>query len=156
MTLVQLFAWLTEAMFYRLNQVPDRNYVKLLQLLNIELRPAQAAVVQLTFTADPKAGPTSVPAGAQVSAPPAEGTSQPLVYETDEAIDLVSPPLIDLQVYDGNEFQVVTNLNDPTTPAFFPLGRVPRAGNALYLGFDPPKVDSAASTRAGPRHPSRR
>ena len=38
MTLVQLFAWLTEMMFYEMNRIPDRNYVKFLQLLNMELK----------------------------------------------------------------------------------------------------------------------
>ena len=33
MALVDLFAWLTETMLYRLNQVPNRNYIKFLQIL---------------------------------------------------------------------------------------------------------------------------
>ena len=57
--LVQLFAWLTEMMFYEMNRVPERNYIKFLQLLNMELRPAQPATAHLTFTAQ---------AGAQVGA----------------------------------------------------------------------------------------
>ena len=44
-TLVELFAWLTELMLYQLNQVPERNYIKFLQLLGLELRPAQPADV---------------------------------------------------------------------------------------------------------------
>src|SRR3954464_6087502 len=32
-TLLQLFAWLTEMMLYKMNQVPERNYIKFLQLL---------------------------------------------------------------------------------------------------------------------------
>ena len=44
MTLVQLFAWLTELTLYQMNRVPERNYVEFLNLLNLEPRPAQAAV----------------------------------------------------------------------------------------------------------------
>ncbi len=50
MTLVQLFAWMTEIVIYRLNQVPDLNYIKFLQLLGIELEAAQPATANLTFS----------------------------------------------------------------------------------------------------------
>jgi hypothetical protein len=43
-TLVQLFAFLTEAMIYRANQIPVRNRAKFLDLLNIPLRSASEAV----------------------------------------------------------------------------------------------------------------
>ena len=43
MTLVQLFAWLTETMLYRMNEVPDRNFVKFLELLNLRLEPSKPA-----------------------------------------------------------------------------------------------------------------
>ncbi len=42
-TLVQLFAFLTESLLYRANQIPDRNRVKFLQLLGRSLKPASAA-----------------------------------------------------------------------------------------------------------------
>ena len=41
--LVELFAWLTETMLYRLNQVPDRNYVKFLDLMGVKLREPRPA-----------------------------------------------------------------------------------------------------------------
>ncbi len=42
-TLLQLFAFLTENMLYRANQIPARNRRKFLQLLGMRLRPAAAA-----------------------------------------------------------------------------------------------------------------
>lgn len=42
-TLVQLFAFLTENLLYRANLIPERNEVKFLQLLRVPLQPAQAA-----------------------------------------------------------------------------------------------------------------
>ena len=53
-TLIQLFAYLAEQVGYRLNQVPEKNYVELLKLLGIRLRPARAARSTLAlFLADP-------------------------------------------------------------------------------------------------------
>ena len=49
-TLLELFAWMTDMIVYRLNQVPERNYIKFLQLLGIQVNPAAPASVDLTFT----------------------------------------------------------------------------------------------------------
>lgn len=42
-TLVQLFAFLTESLLYRANRIPERNRLKFLQLLGIPLQPATPA-----------------------------------------------------------------------------------------------------------------
>ncbi len=49
MTLVQLFAWMTEMIIYRLNRVPDKTYVHFLNFIGEERRDARAATVPLTF-----------------------------------------------------------------------------------------------------------
>jgi hypothetical protein len=41
-TLVQLFAFLTDNLLYRANRIPERNRLKFLQLLGIPLQPAAA------------------------------------------------------------------------------------------------------------------
>jgi hypothetical protein len=48
-TLVQLFAFLTENLIYRANQIPERNRAKFLQLLGIPLRTAREARGLVTF-----------------------------------------------------------------------------------------------------------
>ena len=48
-TLVELFAWMMESTLYRLNQVPDRNYIKFLELLGISLESASPARTELCF-----------------------------------------------------------------------------------------------------------
>jgi predicted phage baseplate assembly protein len=42
-TLIQLFAFMSESILYRANQIPERNRLKFLQLLGIPLVPAAAA-----------------------------------------------------------------------------------------------------------------
>ncbi len=42
-TLVELFAWLVEGLTYRLNQVPNKNYVAFLNMLGIERLPPDPA-----------------------------------------------------------------------------------------------------------------
>jgi hypothetical protein len=48
-TLVQVFAFLTETLIYRCNQIPERNRLKFLQLLGVPLLPAASATGLMTF-----------------------------------------------------------------------------------------------------------
>ncbi|MBI3785372.1 MAG: putative baseplate assembly protein [Deltaproteobacteria bacterium] len=139
MTLVQLFCWLTEMMLYQMNRVPERNYIKFLQLVGLDLRAAQAAVAHLTFVAQPNA--TVVPSvlpGSRVQGQPPGGEA--VTFETQEGVDLIRVPLTDLQVSDGTSFDIVTKQNLPAADPFRPFGWVPRLGSALYLGFDSTNV----------------
>ena len=45
-TLIETFAMMVDQLIYRLNRVPDRNYIKFLELLGLELRPPGAAQVR--------------------------------------------------------------------------------------------------------------
>jgi Baseplate J-like protein len=49
-TLIELFAFLTENLLYRSNQIPERNRRKFLTLLGISLQPATSAQGLVTFT----------------------------------------------------------------------------------------------------------
>src|SRR2546423_7856370 len=51
-TLVELFAFLTENLLYRANQIPERNRRKFLQLLGVPLRPSSSAVGLVSFSND--------------------------------------------------------------------------------------------------------
>jgi hypothetical protein len=48
-TLLELFAFLTENLLYRSNQIPERNRMKFLQLLGVPLRPAASAEGLVAF-----------------------------------------------------------------------------------------------------------
>jgi hypothetical protein len=141
-TLVELFAWLTEITLFQLNQVPELTYVKFLDLLGLTQDPARPATAELTFTPTAGAGPLLVPARTQVSATGADGS--PLVFETDQGLALIPYPLSDVVVDDGSEFKEFTDANDSEGVTFHPLGWIPQPGNALYLGFTPPRTPGPA------------
>ncbi len=48
-TLIEAFAFMTDQLLYRLNRVPDRNYVKFLELIGVRLFPPTGARVPVTF-----------------------------------------------------------------------------------------------------------
>ncbi|HEY2963001.1 MAG TPA: baseplate J/gp47 family protein [Pyrinomonadaceae bacterium] len=51
-TLIELFAFMTENLLYRSNQIPERNRKKFLQLLGVPLQPASSAIGLVGFTND--------------------------------------------------------------------------------------------------------
>src|SRR5258708_4609287 len=51
-TLIELFAFLTESLLYRCNQIPERNRRKFLSLLGVPLQPATPARGLVTITND--------------------------------------------------------------------------------------------------------
>ncbi len=62
-TLIELFAWMTDMLIYRLNRVPDKLHVALLELLGITLAPPAPAATDVRFRlAAPAVEPVPVPA----------------------------------------------------------------------------------------------
>ncbi|MFK0223819.1 putative baseplate assembly protein [Streptomyces vinaceus] len=67
-TLIETFAFMTDQLLYRLNQVPDRLYLKFLDLIGIQLIPPTAARTELTFwLSAPTRSEILVPAGTAAS-----------------------------------------------------------------------------------------
>ena len=146
-TLVQLFAWLTEMLIYRLGKVPEHNYLKFLQLLGIELNPAEAAAAEITFPvkenfADPY---LIVPRRTQISAESGDGGA-PVIFETERALVALTARLASVQAFDGYDFTDVTAENVEPGEGFEPFGSLAGIESALLLGFKydkefPPKVE---------------
>ena len=135
-TLLQLFAWFTDLLLYRVNQVPERTYIKFLQLLGIQTRPATPAVVDVTFTTARKDLDAIVPAGTQVAAAGADG--QPVVFELEQAFVAIGPQLAGVQVHDAFSYRDVTTANAAGGQGIEPFGAHAHTGAALLLGFDTP------------------
>ena len=150
-TLIELFSWMTELMLYRLNRVPDKNYVKFLELLGITLKPANPASANITFMLTaPRSADLTIPAGTEVATVRTE-TEEAIVFTTD--LDLtIRPARLEhfLVSSDGNryddrrplllEWEEILAAGQPPMAAaqrmMFPLFQaVPQAGNSFYLGY---------------------
>jgi predicted phage baseplate assembly protein len=136
-TMAQVFAWLAEMLTYRMNKVPELNYIKFLELIGIELTPAWPAVAHVTFPVDPTfaAETVIVPLRAQVSAEATDG-GPPVVFETDRALVALRARLIDVLVHDGYSAALATAANDDGESGFQPFGPRADVGSALMLGFN--------------------
>ncbi|BCL15858.1 putative baseplate assembly protein [Micromonospora sagamiensis] len=133
-TLIETFASLTDQLIYRLNRVPDRLYVKFLDLVGVRLVPPTAARTTLTFWLSTPARATQVvPAGTQ-AVTVADG-DEPLVFTT--LADLTVPPcaLTHLRVRTADGITDQTAALEVGGPVVA-FSAVPQPGDELLVGLD--------------------
>jgi predicted phage baseplate assembly protein len=137
-TLIELFAWMTEQYIFRLNQVPDKNFITFLDLLGVKLQPAQPARGDVTFTLSAAPDPerrTIIPLWTEVATERTE-TEEAVVFSTDNEAEVLPPQLRWLlSSADGDEFhdQAATTRGEAPLEVWT---NPPRATNAFYVGFD--------------------
>ena len=137
MALVQLFAWLTELMLYRINKIPEQNYITFLKMLKLERKEARPSKTQVVMTVGTSKKPEVRPVRDRSKFFVTAVNGDALTFETTEAIDLVPYPLDAVQVFDGLNYADYSKTNDSGTQTVHPLGATPQIANALYLGFHP-------------------
>jgi predicted phage baseplate assembly protein len=82
-TLIELFAYMTDVMLYRLNRVPERHYVKLMELLGMKLAEPQAAKSRITmWLSAPQPVDIMIQEGTEVATPRTENEDS-VVFSTD-------------------------------------------------------------------------
>ena len=145
-TLIELFSWMTEMLIYRMNKVPDKNYVKFLELLGVTLTPAAPASTEVTFRLSaPQPIPVTIPEGTEVATVRTE-TEESIVFTTTEDLTIEPASLEHLLVTrDGERFDDrLSILRDWASLAGLPgeegrrfglFADVPQEPNAFYLGF---------------------
>src|SRR3989442_9475616 len=76
-TLLELYAWMTEMVIYRLNKVPEKNFLTFLDLIGVRLKPPEPARAVLELTPSEGAeGELGVRKGTQVPTRQAGGGGQ--------------------------------------------------------------------------------
>jgi predicted phage baseplate assembly protein len=144
-TLIELFAWMTEMVIYRLNQVPEKHYIKLLELLGYKLREPEAAQAEITFyLASPQPHSIVIDRDTEV-ATIRTATRNSIVFSTDADLEIHPPRLTALitrempaSPQDEPEYSK-HNLQHLGITGFSltAFGRQPSRGDALYFGFEP-------------------
>ena len=91
MTLVEVFAYLTETLIYRFNRVPEKAYVEFLRLLGVTLMPPASATANLVFTLSQSLSkPTEIPRGTRVTIARAGSGGEAPVFVTEKTL-VISP-----------------------------------------------------------------
>ncbi len=148
-TLIELFAWLTDQMLLRFNQVPRRNYVSFLELLGIRLHPPAPANTDITlYLTNALPDVYRVPAGTEVATERTQ-TEPAIVFSTDQPLLIGKPTLqhfLTAQTTDDTPQALRDRVTDLWTrqqggqwggseQALF--DDQPQPGNSFYLVIDP-------------------
>jgi predicted phage baseplate assembly protein len=92
-TLIELFAWLTDQMLLRFNKIPLRNYITFLELLGIKLKPPTSAQTELTFyITEPEQFPYKISSSTEVGTERTED-QEAIVFTTDQDLLIGQPKL---------------------------------------------------------------
>lgn len=134
--LIELFAWMTEMTLFRLNQVPDVFYTRMLNLLGFEQFPASAAQAELTFwVGGGDLDGVTIPAGTQVTT--VGGVGDQRVFTTLADRPITESPLMAALTAEGEAN--FTDVWDELSLGLSDVTCFPRApispGDCFYLGF---------------------
>jgi hypothetical protein len=139
-TLIELFAWMTDMMLYRMNRLPERHYIKFMEMLGIRLQEPVPAKVPVTFWLS-AAQETAVviPAGTEVATVQTE-TDPSIVFTTESEFIVRTPDLAAVLRYQpslegdssGEAYQF---LDLRRLENFEIFSSIPQAHDGIYFGF---------------------
>lgn len=135
-TLIELFAWMTDIVLYRLNRVPDKHFIKFMELIGMKLHEAEPARVPVTFwLTTPQPVTMLIPGDTEVSTTRTE-TEPAIIFTTDGSMEIHIPKL----------GYMLTSRDAEEGRAFVPhdIERVQSGfGGFSVFASDPPKTDDA-------------
>jgi predicted phage baseplate assembly protein len=146
-TMIELFAWMTDQVVYRLNRVPERNYLKFLELIGVSLYPPTAARTQLTFwLSAPQPDVKTIPASTQAATVRTD-TSEAIAFATIEALAIIPVSLGRLgSMIDGKTLRDHNEALEKGA-GVFGFQEVPKPGDALYVGLTEAAPSNAVRLR---------
>jgi predicted phage baseplate assembly protein len=142
-TLVELFAFMTEMLVYRLNRVPEKNYLKFLEMVGMHPHSASSARAEMTFflSVPFPLNPgddlqATVPQGLEVTTRPSE-EEQEITFTIDERMVISGPSLVQLRKDTDFNKNYLPRLGIEPFYAF--SASRPQNGDTFYVGFDETK-----------------
>ena len=141
-TLIELFAWMTETVLYRLNQVPDLHMIKFMEMLGIRLLEPVPAFAPVTFwLSAPQPNPIIIPAGTEVASTQTE-TRGSITFTTDADLRIIPPQMVQvvarLTGSDGQKRYQEINVRRLAVgfEGVDIFTGTPQEDDALYFGFE--------------------
>ena len=145
-TLIELFAWMTDQLLYRLNRVPDRLYVKFLELIGVRLFPPTAARGEVTFwLSAPQPDVVRIAAGTQVATIRTE-SDEAIVFTSLDDLPVVPCAMGLAMTQAAGERRAIDRGMELEGKAGFPaFAAEPVPGDALLIGLSDPIPANAVS-----------
>ncbi len=134
-TFIELFAWIVDILLYRLNKVPERTYIKFLDLIGVKLQAARPANADITFRLSaPQPEPINIPKGTEVATIRTE-TQDAVAFTTVRDLKIIPPKMSHCLISRGG-----TVFHDylpvlKTREMMDIFQKVPQEDDAFYIGY---------------------
>ncbi|TDF38595.1 putative baseplate assembly protein [Alteromonadaceae bacterium M269] len=146
-TLVKVHAWMTETLLYQINQLPDRNYEKFVELLGVKPNLATAAQTDVAFKLKKDLGAkdtdliVNIAQGAKLEVDDSE-LDTPIVFETSRSLTAINAAIgaIIVPNTEHHDYRLVTEYNakeaDITVTApFYPFLQQDGEQRGMFVGI---------------------
>ena len=150
-TLIEAFATMVDQLLYRLNRVPDKNYLAFLDLIGVRLYPPTAATTEVTFwLSAPQPEAVRVRAGTEVATVRTE-TEEAVVFTTSRDLSVVPCALTHLATWTATG-DAVDRSEELALGRDVPCFNAnPAPGDCLYFGLSGPVPGCALVLRMDSR-----
>ena len=146
-TLIETFAFMVDQLMYRLNRVPDRLYLKFLELLGIRLFPPTAATTEVTFwLSAPQPATVRIPQDSAVATRRTEA-DEAVTFATVDDLEIVACSLLTVSssLAKNDVRKRLAQLR--SGKGFYCFDRPPQPGDALLVGLSAPVPSCALLLR---------
>ncbi len=146
-TLVKVHAWMTETLLYQINQLPDKNYEKFVELLGVKPNLATAAKTDVAFKLKKDLGVkdaaliVNIAKGSKLEVDDAELTN-PVTFETERSLTAINAAIGALIVpnVEPHDYRLVTEFNSKeaeitVTAPFYPFLSQDGEVRGMYVGI---------------------
>jgi len=135
-TMIELFAYMVDLLLYRINRVPERNYIKWLEMLGIKLEPPKPARADVTFyLTGPQPDTVTIPAGTEVATLRTESQNS-TGFSTDFDMPIYVPTMFQLLITRGgsNFHDYMPALRNPSLNVGI-FQDPPQPNDSFYFGY---------------------
>lgn len=147
-TLIELFAWMTEQVIFRLNRIPDRNYVKFLELIGVRLLPpAPAHALETFWLSAPQEAVFTVPQGTRVATVRTDSTPA-IIFATNADLQVIPCSLgVVATEAAGSDLRMDQTESLKRDAGFAAFAEVPQSGDAMIIGLSEAVPSNAVQLR---------
>jgi len=138
---------MTDQLLYRVNRIPDRNYVKFLELIGIRLFPPSAARGQVTFwLSGPQPDAIRIAGGTQAATIRTE-TDNAIVFTTLDDLPIVPVAVTAAFTSADGKKHVDRTTEALNARSFLAFEAQPKPGDLLLVGLSEPAPSNALRLR---------
>jgi predicted phage baseplate assembly protein len=139
-TLIEQFAWIADMLIYRLNRLPDKMHIALLDLLGVRLHGPTSARTHLRFRLTaPLERPLEIKAGITEVGTLRTAAEESVVFQVSDDFTIEPLQPVAYAVKRGDQVKLIPVADGTAKPQGadrLPFDKPPQPGDALLLGFD--------------------